>query len=277
MKRLAGTTQRRYQEALSQAFGDRAPSEETLNAFGDLPSAPWASWSESTRIVLRAAIRRYWAERGDPLKGQTLAASIPFADAPRAQPREFPSTHDNKAFLRAARKDETPHGRIMELMLQTGLRVSEALGLPRKALERALETGQLGITIKGNRSHWVSTKHVEDEIKALLALPARTDGLGPEGLTRTDWEVLYETFCTGSAESARRTFSNNVKRMAEMAGLKPSEWHPHMLRHSFATELIRKGADLPVVQSALGHRDFRTTANKYVHLSTKDLEKWLRK
>jgi integrase/recombinase XerD len=68
--------------------------------------------------------------------------------------------------------------------------------------------------------------------------------------------VLFLTY-RGNPLS-RMTVWNIVRRSAEMAGIK-ERIHPHILRHSFATHLLRGGADLRVVQELLGHADIKTT------------------
>ena len=48
--------------------------------------------------------------------------------------------------------------------------------------------------------------------------------------------------------------------------------HPHMLRHTHATELIREGVQMAYVQKRLGHANIQTTLNTYVHLSDEDMK-----
>jgi integrase/recombinase XerD len=61
-----------------------------------------------------------------------------------------------------------------------------------------------------------------------------------------------------------------LKRLAEKTGLQKSI-SPHTLRHSFATELVRRGADLRAVQEMLGHESI-TTTEIYTHLNRQDLK-----
>lgn len=60
-----------------------------------------------------------------------------------------------------------------------------------------------------------------------------------------------------------------LKQAFQRAGIE--NFNPHALRHTFATELIRGGADLPTVQKLLGHKDPKTTS-RYVHLLTDTLQ-----
>ena len=62
-----------------------------------------------------------------------------------------------------------------------------------------------------------------------------------------------------------------VKRMALLAGI-PSNVHPHVLRHSFATHVLQSSGDLRAVQELLGHADIATT-QIYTHLDFQHLAK----
>lgn len=60
-----------------------------------------------------------------------------------------------------------------------------------------------------------------------------------------------------------------IKRLGRKTGL---TWlRPHVLRHTFATNAIRRGVPLPAVQRLMGHKDIKTT-QIYTHLVTEDLE-----
>ena len=60
-----------------------------------------------------------------------------------------------------------------------------------------------------------------------------------------------------------RAVQKIIKQMGEKVGL---EIHPHMLRHTFATDLLNKGADIRMIQELLGHESLNTT-QIYTHIS----------
>ncbi|MCH8047113.1 MAG: tyrosine-type recombinase/integrase [Planctomycetes bacterium] len=72
-----------------------------------------------------------------------------------------------------------------------------------------------------------------------------------------------------------QSFRDIVQKYAALAGIvtKPS---PHTLRHSFATELLRNGADLRAIQEMLGHKDLSTT-HIYTHMTNPQLKEIHRK
>ena len=155
----------------------------------------------------------------------------------------------------------TPRGlrdrALIELLYATGLRVSELVGLRPGDLN--LESSFLTCTGKGDKqrvvpigdeaSRWVS-RYLRESRKTLLGrrtssrLFVNARGGGP-GLTRVGfWKIL--------------------KGYARQAGLKAS-LSPHTLRHSFATHLLERGADLRAIQMMLGHADLSTT-QIYTHV-----------
>lgn len=68
----------------------------------------------------------------------------------------------------------------------------------------------------------------------------------------------------------RSTVESLIKRVRKKTGI---NFTPHMLRHSFATELHEKGVDIAVIQKLLGHAQVQTTINTYVHISDDHIRK----
>jgi integrase/recombinase XerD len=155
----------------------------------------------------------------------------------------------------------TPRGlrdrALIELLYATGLRVSELLSL--RPADLNLEASFLTCTGKGDKqrivpigdeaARWV-TRYLREGRGALLGrrtsprLFVNARGGGP-GLTRVGfWKIL--------------------KGYARQAGLTAS-LSPHTLRHSFATHLLERGADLRAIQMRLGHAELSTT-EIYTHV-----------
>jgi integrase/recombinase XerD len=138
------------------------------------------------------------------------------------------------------------HGAMIHLMYASGLRVSELCALKRSDLDR--QRGVISVLGKGQKRRLVpvgevALERIDDYLKntpasnLLFTSPRR--GRGGGALTRQGfWKLL--------------------KRYARAAGI-PGALSPHKLRHSFATHLLRGGADLRAVQAMLGHADLGTT------------------
>lgn len=68
------------------------------------------------------------------------------------------------------------------------------------------------------------------------------------------------------------SIGRTVKSLARKAGItNPERLHPHLFRHTYATNAMGNGVDLRIIQSALGHSDIRTTAKIYLHTDSKML------
>lgn len=146
---------------------------------------------------------------------------------------------------------------LIELLYATGMRVSELTGL--RPADVNLEASYLTCTGKGDKQRivpigdeavvWVR-RYLQDARGRLLG-KRRSSRLfvnargGGQGLTRVGfWKIL--------------------KGYARRAGMKASV-SPHTLRHSFATHLLERGADLRAIQMMLGHADLSTT-QIYTHV-----------
>jgi len=145
---------------------------------------------------------------------------------------------------------------LVELLYGGGLRVSEAVGLERGAVD--LQERAVRVLGKGSRERVVPIGR-----EAVAAL-RRYLGRGRPYLDRRHRPELFLN-AKGGALTRSGAFLI-VRRLAASAGLEPDRVHPHLLRHSFATHLLEGGADLRSVQEMLGHADLGTT-ELYTHVS----------
>lgn len=158
--------------------------------------------------------------------------------------------------------DDSPQGRrdraILETLYSTGCRVSECAGMDLQALD--LDEGIARVVGKGSKERLAMLgKQALHAIEQWL--PKRKDLL--RKAQREDDGSLWINR-SGTRLSARWIFQTVVAR-AKQADLQ-SRLTPHGLRHSFATHLLDRGADLRTVQELLGHARLVTT-EIYTHVS----------
>ena len=144
---------------------------------------------------------------------------------------------------------------MIELLYSTGLRVSELCGLQTADLQ--MEVGCLRCIGKGNKERLVPVGR-----RALETVQEYLKKSRPEILGDKTSPYLFASR-TGSAIN-RIIFWKVLGAYGRKAGLRKT-LSPHMLRHSFATHLLDRGADLRSVQMMLGHADIATT-QIYTHV-----------
>ncbi|MEX1051850.1 MAG: site-specific tyrosine recombinase/integron integrase [Patescibacteria group bacterium] len=152
---------------------------------------------------------------------------------------------------------------ILEVLYSTGLRVSELVSLKRSHVN--LKSGEFSIKGKGGK---VRPVFLSDSAKLALKsyLSTRRDGNAALFIRHNRNINKDETATALTARSIQRL----LKHYGAIAGIvKPLT--PHKLRHSFATELLRNGADLRAVQELLGHSSI-TTTQVYTHVTNKNLK-----
>ncbi|MBL8736831.1 MAG: tyrosine recombinase XerC [Planctomycetes bacterium] len=267
---------------------ERRKSDATLRAYGsDLRAfVAWLATSGRTvTSVTRFELRRYLVE----LEQQGLAATsvqrklaslrgmfawlqqggriakdpAKLLKGPKAQKRvpRFLTASEVDALL-GQPFDESPQGArdraILETLYSTGCRVSECAGMTLDRLDPT--EGIVRVVGKGQKERLAMLG--EPAIAAIEAwLPLRKQMLQDARVTDSGalWLNRY-----GRPLSARWVFQTVVER-AKAAGLQTT-LTPHGLRHSFATHLLDRGADLRTVQELLGHARLVTT-EIYTHVS----------
>ncbi|HZX79182.1 site-specific tyrosine recombinase XerD [Lysobacter sp.] len=210
-------------------------------------------YSPRSNARLLSALRAFFAwqvRRGE--RGDDPTALLEPPKLPRSLPKALAESQIDA--LLAAPDIATPLGlrdrAMLELMYAAGLRVSELVNLPATAVN--LRQGALRVTGKGSKERLVPLgEEAQHWLERYLA-DARAQLAGKRALA----PLFIGT--TGEAPT-RQQFWQLVKRYAAAAGIDPSRISPHGLRHSFATHLLNRGADLRALQMLLGHSSLSTT------------------
>jgi integrase/recombinase XerD len=183
-------------------------------------------------------------------------------DTPRLpQPLpKFLSESEVDALLQAAAAKPGRPGVLaraaLEFLYATGMRVSELLSVPRAALGAKAEV--MIIKGKGGKERMVP-----------LSAAAKQAALALLAATGTDSRFLFPGR-NPKQPMTRQAFFLLLKQVALEAGLDPARVSPHVLRHSFASHMLARGADLRSLQMLLGHADI-STVQIYTHVQTERL------
>lgn len=216
----------------------------------DLAASGYAARTQARRLSAIRQFHRFLAQEGvrhdDPtelLESPRLPASLPRALSEaevEALIAAAAGLAGHKAAVAAA---------AVELLYCSGLRASELVALPAAALRA--EEALVAIRGKGGRERLVP---VSDRARrlALAAREAAAERAGPKGLR---W--LFPSRAA-SGHLTRQSLGLLLKEVALAAGIDPARVSPHVLRHSFATHLLERGADLRSLQLLLGHADIAT-------------------
>lgn len=180
----------------------------------------------------------------------------------------FLEADELKRFLLAPEKDPTIVGvrdkAILELLFSTGLRVSELANLLIEGINLKLE--EFTVLGKGSKHRVV---YLSDAARrAIKAYLERRRDVSPFLFVRHD---RARKFTPSAHPLTPRSIQRIVDRYSREAGI-TKRVTPHTLRHTYATDLLRNGADIRSVQSLLGHESI-TTTQVYTHITDKELKR----
>lgn len=153
---------------------------------------------------------------------------------------------------------------LFELIYSCGLRVSECCNI--KMTDYYNRERRITVTGKGDKQRMVPVGDYAAQALDNYITGARNELLGKK-------KSRYMFISKQGRVITRQEVWVRLKYYAELCGL---ELKVHTLRHSFATQLLKNGADLRSVQEFLGHSDIRTT-EIYTHVNTDDLLNAFRK
>jgi integrase/recombinase XerC len=183
--------------------------------------------------------------------------------------------------LIGATSDQTPLGRrdraILELFYASGLRLSELVGLGLEDVNLSAKMAR--VLGKGGKERIVPFNNsAAKAIRAYLGdrervMRSRTDAARVDNGRRGRVQPLFVNYRGGrlTARSIDRLVRRYVAASSARMGISP-----HALRHSFATHLLQRGADLRTIQELLGHARLSTT-QRYTHVNAAQLLEVYRK
>ncbi|MCY4626404.1 MAG: site-specific tyrosine recombinase XerD [Acidobacteria bacterium] len=212
---------------------------------------------------------QFWQAGGliekDPTEGITVARALPGLP-------HYLSPDEVERLLAAP--DESPLGlrdrAMLEMLYATGLRVSELVGLRLKDVVPARDDAPGYVTVigKGEKARIVPYGDIAAASLGAWMAAGRPRVLG-KGTPKADSSWLFVTARGGGM--TRQRFWQIVRTRGEQAGI-PRRFSPHVLRHSFATHLLERGADLRSLQQMLGHASISTT-QIYTHVTEERLRR----
>ncbi len=153
---------------------------------------------------------------------------------------------------------------MLAMLFSTGMRVSELCSLNRDMV--SIERGEVSVRGKGGKVRPVFVS--EDAAEHLKAYTSARVDIDPALFIRIPRNKSFGKY--DNLRLTSRSIQRIVHQHATAAGIVGKQVSPHTLRHSFATDLLRNGADIRSVQAMLGHSSV-TTTQIYTHVTDKGL------
>ncbi len=225
--------------------------------------AEYRTLAASSAARKLSALRQFFAfllDEGERADNPALDIARPATRRPL--PRILTHDHVDRLFAQAGEEADgaaAPASAVrmlllLELLYGSGLRASELVSLPR----RAVAGGRDYLIVRG--------KGDKDRLVPLSARAgAALDRWLPLVAEGSPW-----LFPSGKAHLSRVRLFQMLRELAARAGVDPAAVSPHVLRHAFATHLLEGGADLRALQLMLGHADIATT-EIYTHVDSRRL------
>lgn len=162
---------------------------------------------------------------------------------------------------------------LISLLHTSGIRIGEAIGLRHEDIDPASMTLHVRSRVNANGAR-AKTGEREIPIPAHL-IRLYTDYLVDE-YGDIDSDYVFVNLWSGRVGEPWKywTVTDLTSRLRRRSGV---VFTPHMLRHTYATDLLRRGVPQEIVQKLLGHRSITTTIDTYAHLAVDDVRRALTK
>lgn len=264
-KGLSGNTVAAYQRDLTDLSNFYAT--ENLEALTENQLEDYAANSLrdlSPRSVARhiSAIKQFYSF----LRREKIISANPaeLVEAPKWQ-RGLPKILSEEEITRlfdVACLDQSIKGMrlcvMLEILYASGLRVSELISLKKSCINNYNQYPVLLIKGKGNKERLVPLhEKAYQQIKAYLPYVPKTT------------EYLFVT--RSNKPITRMRVFQLIKALALKADIDPTKISPHIIRHAFATHMLKNGADLVLLKEILGHANL-STSEIYLHVMPEDLK-----
>ena len=266
---LSAATERSYRTAVERlvAWYDaegidwRTPSRADLRRYIALLSEDGERSTVQQRLAALGTFYRFWVRQGSVAKDPLHALARPKREKrlpdvlSQAQVEQLIAQAAIGTSPALALRDTA----LIELLYGAGLRIAEVVAITLADLQ--LGRGEVKVTGKGDKQRVALFG-----APCIRALESYLSGGRPAlaALATPSASALFLNRNGGAL--GERGARARLDDIARAAGL-PEAFHPHTLRHSFATHLLDGGADLRVVQELLGHESLGTT-QVYTHVST---------
>ena len=266
---LSAATERSYRTAVERlvAWYDaegidwRTPSRADLRRYIALLSEDGERSTVQQRLAALGTFYRFWVRQGSVAKDPLHALARPKRE--KRLPNVLSQAQVEQLIAQAAIGTSPALAlrdtALIELLYGAGLRIAEVVAITLADLQ--LGRGEVKVTGKGDKQRVALFG-----APCIRALESYLSGGRPAlaALVTPSTSALFLNRNGGAL--GERGARARLDDIARAAGL-PEAFHPHTLRHSFATHLLDGGADLRVVQELLGHESLGTT-QVYTHVST---------
>ena len=253
---------------VAENFPDLVLSEMTADDYQQILNKYAETHEKATTTdfhhQLAWALKRAYNIDGILKRDVTFDAKIPLGKKPSKKKQKFMEIEDMKKLIQELKHENTPEANFFLILLKTGLRFAEALGITLNDIDFKRKTVSINKTLaykgrqKGTRTfaptknkYSIRTIIVDDAVLYMLWKNAK--GAEP------DESIFFRI----KGFQFNSTLNNKLKRACRKAGV--PEITLHSLRHEHATYLVSQGISSMAVAERLGHADDSVTRAVYIH------------